>query len=523
MDRIHVNVERSEIELHYTTLCLRNASRKAGERHTNVRDLMTISLSFKTYRELLFHIYEQCKRICEDFEGNPSQIDLDYLRCRYEDLHAIVVRCVNFGVFSDMEDIMNSMQCVLRSLEEKQPMQGFKAAKIRTGNRGRPLWDISGEQLQFLLEFNFTVREIAKLFGVSYRTVRRRMTENGLSVRMHYSDISRDDLIKVVSDFIQQFPNSGIKTVSGYLNSMGLRVQRARVIDTLRHVDPVGIICRGLGINIVPRRVYSVPFPMALWHIDGNHKLIRWKIVIHGGIDGYSRKIVYLTASDNNKSTTVLNAFLGAVEQFGIPKKVRSDKGGENIEVARFMLEHPQRGARSFITGRSVHNQRIERLWRDVWGAVTINYHSAFNYLSESTAFSVDNEIDQICLHYVILPRINRDLQLFKQAWDRHSLSTERGRSPQQLWIEGQLRWTDPISNPGFEEVNLEDYGIDWEGPMTFDGDGTVDVPETPEGLKNLVFSHLDGRIDPLRPSLCFGIDILLEALGAAHHLVPDV
>lgn len=58
---------------------------------------------------------------------------------------------------------------------------------------------------------------------------------------------------------------------------------------------------------------------------------------------------------------------------------------------------------------------------------------------------------------------------------------------------------------------------------MTFDGDGTVDVPETPEGLKNLVFSHLDGSIDPLRQSFCFGIDILLEALDAAHQLFPDV
>ena len=27
----------------------------------------------------------------------------------------------------------------------------------------------------------------------------------------------------------------------------------------------------------------------SLWHIDGYHKLIRCKIVIHGGIDGYSR------------------------------------------------------------------------------------------------------------------------------------------------------------------------------------------------------------------------------------------
>ncbi len=53
--------------------------------------------------------------------------------------------------------------------------------------------------------------------------------------------------------------------------------------------------------------------------------------MIHGGIDGFSRRIVYLHASDNNIANTVSELFRSAVSECGWPSRVRSDKGGENI------------------------------------------------------------------------------------------------------------------------------------------------------------------------------------------------
>ena len=61
--------------------------------------------------------------------------------------------------------------------------------------------------------------------------------------------------------------------------------------------------------------------------LDGHHKLIRWRMVTHGGIDGYSRTIVYLKTSTNNRATTVYELFIGAIQQYHLPSRIRSDQG----------------------------------------------------------------------------------------------------------------------------------------------------------------------------------------------------
>lgn len=62
------------------------------------------------------------------------------------------------------------------------------------------------------------------------------------------------------------------------------------------------------------------------------------EIVVHGAIDGYSRVIPYLKASGNNRADTSLSGFLSGIEHYGLPSRVRTDKGGENVLIAEYML-----------------------------------------------------------------------------------------------------------------------------------------------------------------------------------------
>ena len=239
---------------------------------------------------------------------------------------------------------------------------------------------------------------------------------------------------------------------------------------------------------------------------------------------------MFLHCSTNNKAETVYNLFINAIEEHGLPSRVRGDQGVENVDAAWFMFTHRLRGPGrgSYISGKSCHNQRIERFWRDLFhGCLFIFYH-IFGYLEDNGLLDISNDNDLYCLHFVFLQRINRHLHLFQDGYDNHALSSECNNTPMQLWIEGMQNYqtTQPS---GLSGEDIEHYGIDWEGPLPserYDGptyrELEVSVPIIHCLLSDDQIDQFVSAVYPLAESSSHGIDLYLNARDCLESLLNN-
>ncbi|XP_071854426.1 uncharacterized protein [Apostichopus japonicus] len=343
----------------------------------------------------------------------------------------------------------------------------------------------------------------------------RHCREYNLKIQAEHSPLTVGALDDLIRTTITSNQRLGPNAVRARLFAQGHRVQRWRVRESMLRVDPGGAALR--AAPAMQRRTYTVAGPNSIWHIDGNHKLIRWKMVIHGGIDGFSRMMVFLHASANDRKEAVLEHFLAATTLYGVPSRIRVDHGGENNDICDIMelIRVPGRG--SAIRGRSVHNQRIERSWVDLWNGATNLYYDLFHFMEQRGSLDSDNIAQLWALHYVFLPRFNKELQLFRDQWNNHGLRTAHHETSLQLFVGGTLdlsnarltamqdMFASSVDNGAAAQSVFENQG--------WDGDYVIQVPEIPCPLDQEALSQLQQTVDPLAESDELGIDIYLTVM----------
>ncbi|KAI4830859.1 hypothetical protein KUCAC02_002463 [Chaenocephalus aceratus] len=161
----------------------------------------------------------------------------------------------------------------------------------------------------------------------------------------------------------------------------------------------------------------------------------------------------------------------------------------------------------SALRGRSTHNQRIERLWGDLWRGVSNVYYDLFNFLESEGIIDIDNEMHMWALHYVYLPRINHDLRGFLDQWNNHGLRTERHQTPIQLFVQGCLEWQGQTTSAmqslfgggqGDAQEEPEREGRADAGDVALDWPERVTVPPNQHLLSDEDMEQLTAQFDPL-------------------------
>ena len=263
---------------------------------------------------------------------------------------------------------------------------------------------------------------------LSVRHLRRLMWAQGLRIHRQHARI-RD----IVSAMRTEISGSG--RLLGYrlmwhrLNfQYGLRVTQNTTRLLLGILDPAGVGLRARGRLF--RRQYSCSGPNHLWHIDGYDKLKQFGFAIHGAIDGFSRKVLWLrVGASNNNPELIAGLFLKQVKQArGMPTILRCDRGTENsivrvLQMGLRMDHHDElSGFRSFMYGRSTSNQRIECFWSQFRRMVAQFWINFFKDVRDRGLFDNSNGIHVECVRFCFKSLLQAEFDRAVRMWNNHSI-----------------------------------------------------------------------------------------------------
>lgn len=140
----------------------------------------------------------------------------------------------------------------------------YLAASVSTGFRGRPKFEISRSQLEYLESMSFNWTTVARMLGVSRTTIYRRRVEFGMDTSVITTNVNSDELECIIRQVRKETPSLGERMVMGKLRrALGVKASRSRVRSCLRAIDPINTALRWRG-QLARRQPYSVAGPNSL-------------------------------------------------------------------------------------------------------------------------------------------------------------------------------------------------------------------------------------------------------------------
>ena len=228
--------------------------------------------------DVLLEILNVGKKIYGEIQRNMFAADEDVLeklrnRC-LQFIIALLIASRSFesyqDIIADIERAVVEFQTLYNRLDEQcstfEDREARYTCPTATSNqsRGRPSLVILKEQIEGLRSLGFSWAAMARMLGVSEKTLKRRREAFDISSELErFSDISDDEIDHFVKTALDISPQSGERMLIGWFKGKGIRLPRWRLRESVMRVDPIGRELRKK--TVTKRRVYSVPNPNALW------------------------------------------------------------------------------------------------------------------------------------------------------------------------------------------------------------------------------------------------------------------
>ncbi|KAK7015274.1 hypothetical protein R3P38DRAFT_2786796 [Favolaschia claudopus] len=258
---------------------------------------------------------------------------------------------------------------------------------VRNGKRGRPQKVLNPTFVAEAMSSSrkITVTQLAKLMGISRPTLIKHLRAN--NVYHKFSDLTKPS--SMLSSGPSEHRNPTLALVTSW--------------DSF--AATVSVCSADASIHLFTLLMDSVALSVSAGVSNGKTTgfLTFLDITVAELI-----KVTALRASTNNRATTVLEVFLEAVGEYGLPSRVRGDHGAENKKVPVYMIITQGLGRASFMWGSLVPN------------LPAVGVHSSIEAVH---GLERSNPHHLWLLHLLFLDFINDDSEDFRAEWNLHPIS----------------------------------------------------------------------------------------------------